>query len=107
LVIRQNKKIRLESGKTWPVTPQTLSPGEHKIFVYDGGGMGKGANIILKVDGKEIAQKRIERTIAIRFSLDETFDIGEDTGTPVDFSVYDVPFKFNGELKKVSVNLKP
>ena len=91
----------------WLVTlqgSQALPVGEHKIsidFVYDGGGMVKGANMILKVNGKEVAQKRIERTIPIRFSLDETFDVGEDTGTPLDFNVYDVPFKFNGELKKV------
>jgi hypothetical protein len=42
----------------------------------------------------------------ILFSLDETFDVGEDTGTPVQFDEYDVPFKFNGELIKLSVDLK-
>jgi len=75
-------------------------------FVYDGGGLGKGANMILSVDGKQVGQKRIERTVLLRFSLDETWDVGEDTGTPVEFNVYDVPFKFDGELKKVSVDLK-
>jgi arylsulfatase len=39
--------------------------------------------------------------------LDETWDVGEDTGTPVEFDVYDVPFKFNGHLNKLTVNLKP
>ncbi|MFI5154161.1 MAG: arylsulfatase [Chitinophagales bacterium] len=97
----------------WLVTLQSskvIGAGAHKIsidFVYDGGGRGKGANMILSVDGKEAAKGRIERSIAARFSLDETFDVGEDTGTPVEFKVYDVPFKFNGELKKVTVNLKP
>jgi hypothetical protein len=96
----------------WLVTlqsPQKLAAGSHIItldFVYDGGGVGKGANMILSVDGKQVAQKRIERTIGVRFSLDETWDVGEDTGTPVEFNVYDVPFKFNGELKKLSVDLK-
>jgi len=81
----------------------------HKItvdFFYDGGGMGRGTNMSLSVDGKQMAQKRIERTIGIRFSLDETFDVGEDTGTPVEFSLYDVPFKFNGHINKVSVDLE-
>jgi len=96
----------------WLVTIQStqkLAPGTHIItvdFVYDGGGIGKGANMILSVDGKQVDQKRIERTIPIRFSLDETFDVGEDTGTPVDFDLYDVPFKFNGELIKLIVDLK-
>ena len=96
----------------WLVTvqsPPTLSAGSHKItidFVYDGGGLGKGANLALSVDGKQVAQNRVERTVLLRFSLDETWDVGEDTGTPVEFNIYDVPFKFNGELKKISVDLK-
>jgi arylsulfatase len=89
---------------------QSLSAGEHKLvvdFVYDGGGVGKGATILLSVDGKQVGQKKVDETVGRRFSLDETYDVGEDTGTPVDFATYDVPFKFNGELKKVSVDLKP
>jgi len=53
-----------------------------------------------------VAQNRVERTVLLRFSLDETWDVGEDTGTPIEFTVYDVPFRFDGELKKVSVDLK-
>ncbi len=40
----------------------------------------------------------------VRFSFDETFDIGEDTGTPVSEG-YDVPFKFTGQIERVVVNL--
>ncbi len=40
----------------------------------------------------------------VRFSFDETFDIGEDTGTPVSED-YDVPFKFTGKIEKVTVTL--
>jgi hypothetical protein len=75
-------------------------------FNDDGGGLGKGANMILSVDGKQVAKGRIERTVYLRFSLDETWDVGEDTGTPVEFNVYDVPFKFNGQLNKLTVDLK-
>ncbi len=88
---------------------QALSAGAHKItidFIYDGGGMGKGANLVLSVDGKEVAKGRTERTIGARFSLDETWDVGEDTGTPVEFNVYDVPYKFDGHLNKLTVDLK-
>jgi len=115
LLIKDAKPMFMYRGTNqpqWLVTvqsPQTLSAGSHKIsidFVYDGGGIGKGANLVLSMDGKQVAQKRTERTIPIRFSLDETWDVGEDTGTPVEFSVYDVPFKFNGDLKKLTVDLK-
>jgi arylsulfatase len=88
-----------------------LAPGNHVIrvkFAYDGGGIGKGAAASLLIDEKEVAQVRIPQTVAVRFSLDETFDIGEDTGTPVLESYDDkMPFRFTGELKKFAVVLEP
>jgi hypothetical protein len=83
------------------------APGKHTIhfdFKYDGPGMGKSGTGTLFVDGKQVAQGKIERTIPTRFSLDETFDIGMDTGTPVvEDYVNKMPFKFTGTLKKVLV----
>jgi hypothetical protein len=55
---------------------------------------------------KQVAKGRIEQTVLLRFSLDETWDVGEDTGMHVEFDVYDVPFKFNGQLNKLTVDLK-
>jgi arylsulfatase len=47
-------------------------------------------------------------TIGIRFSLDETFDVGEDKGTPVIEDYADkMPFAFTGTLKKFVVVLEP
>ncbi len=75
-----------------------LSPGAHTIiydFKYDGPGIGKGGTGTLLVDGKQVAQGKIARTLAFRLSLDETLDCGEDTGTPI-CEDYQVPFKFTG-----------
>jgi arylsulfatase len=86
-----------------------LSAGKHVIkmdFAYDGGGIGKGGTATLSVDGREVARGRIEKTVPIRISLDEGFDVGEDSGTPVNLS-YDVPFKFTGKINKVTIDLKP
>jgi arylsulfatase len=57
------------------------------------------------VDGKQVAEVRVPKTVPFRFSTEETLDFGEDTGTPVDMS-YDVPFKFTGVLGKVVIELK-
>ena len=60
------------------------------------------------VDGTQVAEGRIPQTVPIRFSLDETFDIGEDTGTPVvEDYVGKMPFPFTGTLKKFVVILEP
>ena len=46
-------------------------------FDYDGGGLGKGANITLSVDGDTVADGRAERTVPFRFSMSgETLDVG-------------------------------
>jgi len=85
----------------------SLTPGKHTVvfdFKYDGGGIGKGGSGTISVDGKQVAQGRIDRTTPLRFSIDETFDVGEDTGTPVNLD-YDVPFKFTGQIEKVVINL--
>ena len=49
-----------------------------------------------------VAKSKIERTIAIRFSLDETMDVGEEKpGMPAIEEYSDkMPFKFTGVLKK-------
>ena len=90
---------------------EPIPAGNHVVrfgFKYDGGGIGKGAAGALFVDGKSVAEGRIPRTIPIRFSLDETFDIGSDTGTPVVEDYADkMPFAFTGTLKKFVVILEP
>lgn len=90
---------------------QPLAAGHHIIrvkFDYDGGGIGKGAMATLLVDEKQVGQAKISRTVGVRFSLDETFDVGEDTGTPVLEDYADkMPFRFTGELKRLVVVLQP
>lgn len=86
-----------------------LTPGKHTIvfdFRYDGGGLGKGGSCILSVDGAQVAQGRIEKTLPIRITLDEGLDVGQDTGTPVVRS-YDVPNAFPGKIEKVRIEIKP
>jgi arylsulfatase A-like enzyme len=86
-----------------------LMAGKHMIkfqFRYDGPGRGKSGEGTLTVDGKTVAEGKIDRTIPTRFSLDETFDVGEDSGTPVvEDYVGKMPFKFTGELKDVVIEL--
>jgi arylsulfatase len=85
-------------------------------FKYDGlgfgtlafnnaSGIGRGGSGVLKVDGKVVATQKMERTIPITLQWDETFDIGSDTGTPVDDRDYQVPFAFNGRLAKLTLSL--
>jgi len=49
------------------------------------------------VDGTVIATQKMENTVPFGLPLDETFDIGSKTGTPVDDRDYQIPFMFTGK----------
>jgi len=86
-----------------------LKPGKHTIvfdFKYDGPGPGKGGEGVLTVDGNEVSRKKIPHTIPLLMAIDETFDVGSDTRTPVNDS-YKLPFKFTGTIDKLTFNLGP
>lgn len=100
-----------EQHKYRIASSEKLSPGKHSIvfeFKYDGGGIGRGGDGTILVDGKKVAQGHIARTVGIRFSADETLDIGMDLGTPVieDYAAK-MPFKFTGTIGKVVIDLQP
>ena len=61
----------------------------------------------MKVDGKEVASQRMEHTVPLILQWNETFDVGADTGTPVDDADYQVPFRFTGKLNRLTIKLKP
>jgi arylsulfatase A-like enzyme len=89
---------------------EALTTGKHAVefdFTYHGPGLGKGGTGVLKVDGKEVASKTIPRTLPVTFQWDESFDVGSDTGTPVDDADYQVPFRFTGKLNTLTVTVGP
>ena len=76
-------------------------------FKYDGPGIAKGGTGVLKVDGKEVRTLTIPKTIPFLLPADETFDVGVDTRTGVNDLDYQVPFRFNGKIDKLTFNLGP
>jgi arylsulfatase A-like enzyme len=106
------KRIRWED-------PEALTSGKHTVefeFKYDGLGMGtlafgspsgigRGGTGVLKVDGKAVATQAMEQTLPFILQWDENFDVGADTGTPVDDQDYQVPFEFNGKLAKLTLTI--
>ena len=71
-------------------------------FAYDGGGAGKGGTETLSVNDTPVAEGRIDKTVPVVFSTDDTFDVGADWGTPVS-PTYPPPFEFTGTLKQVTI----
>ena len=87
---------------------ESLTPGAHKVraeFAYDGGGLGKGAEITLFADGNQLATGHIEATHPILFSADETAEVGFDAGSQVSDRYSDSGSSFTGDIEWVQIDL--
>jgi len=99
--------------------PETLAPGQHIVefdFKYDGlglgtmaynnfSGVGKGGTGTLKVDGKVVDTKAMEKTIPMILQWDESFDIGSDTITGVNDNDYLPPFPLTAKFNKLAIKI--
>src|SRR5262245_18003287 len=106
------KRIRWEGPR--------LSAGTHTLefdFKYEGlgigtlafnnmSGIGQAGAGVLRVDGKIVSTQKMEHVIPLILQWDETFDVGADTGTPVDDRDYQVPFEFTGKLAKLTLSVE-
>ena len=62
----------------------TVREGKHQVrleFPYDGGGLAKGGTSALYIDGNKVGEGRINATVPMLYSADETCDLDCDTGT--------------------------
>jgi arylsulfatase len=65
---------------------EAVTRGTHQVrmeFAYDGGGLAKGGAVTLYLDGKPAGEGRVNATVPMMFSGDETADVGADTASPV------------------------
>ena len=86
---------------------EQVPAGEHQVrveFAYDGGGLGRGGNVTLYVDGEQIAEGRVEHTVPAVFSADETLDLGQDSATPVSDD-HGADNHFTGRVRWVQIDL--
>lgn len=83
-----------------------LTEGTHLVrmeFAYDGGGIGKGGTVRLSIDGVACGTGRVERTECFIFSVDETCDLGVDSGSPVTEDYTTARGRFNGRVNWVEI----
>jgi arylsulfatase len=99
--------------------PDALAPGKHTVefdFKYDGlgvgtlafnnmSGLGKGGTGTLKVDGRVVDSRTMNRTLPMILQWDESFDIGSDTLTGVNDADYKPPFPLTAKLNKLTIKV--
>jgi arylsulfatase len=83
-----------------------IPEGDHQVrmeFAYAGGGLGKGGDVSLYVDGKKAGEGKVPATAAMVFSADDGCDVGEDTGAPVSEDYGPHGNAFTGHVKGVQI----
>jgi arylsulfatase len=86
---------------------EAVPAGEHQVrmrFDYDGGGLGKGGDVSLYVDDERVGGGRVDSTLPMFFSLDETTDLGEDTASPVSDDYAPRSNRFGGSIHWVRID---
>jgi len=94
---------------TFAESKQPIPEGTHQVrmeFKYDGGGLGKGGTVSLYVDGKMDGTSRIEMTVPMIFSGDETCDVGREGGSPVSPDYGPSGNEFSGVINWVQIDLE-
>jgi arylsulfatase A-like enzyme len=98
---------------------EAILPGRHTVefdFEYDGkgpgtlayndfSGVGRPGTGTLKVDGKVVATKKMEKTLPMILQWDESFDVGSDTLTGVNDADYHPPFPLTAKLNRLTIKV--
>ena len=82
--------------------------GTHQVrmeLAYDGGGPAKGGTVGLFVDGTQVGEGRVEATVPLIFSGDETTDLGRDTASPVTDDYTPEESIFTGAVNWVQIDV--
>ncbi len=99
--------------------PEALTPGKHTVefdFKYEGkgaatlmfnnfSGLGQPGTGTLRIDGKDVANQKMEKTVPMILQWDESFDVGSDTLTGVNDADYKPPFPLTAKLIKLTVKV--
>ncbi len=84
-----------------------LPAGKHQVrmeFAYAGGGLAKGGRVTLYVDGQPVGEGQIPATQPMAFSMDETCDVGRETGSAVSDDYTAETSRFNGTINWIQLD---
>ena len=82
--------------------------GTHQVrfeFAYEGGGLAKGGDVTIYIDGTKVGDGHVNATVPMIYSGDETCDVGSDTGTPVSEDYTGQGSRFSGTVNWVRLDI--
>jgi arylsulfatase len=97
----------LGMSRSYTESATPLPSGKHQVrmeFAYDGGGPAKGGNVTLFLDGAKVGEGRVGATEPMIFSLDDTTDVGYESGSTVSDEYSAETSKFNGVIQWIQLD---
>lgn len=91
------KRTMITSTEVVPAGKSTLSMKFTKTGNFEG-------DAEIFINDKSVGKAHLDKTVPATFSIEETFDVGEDTGSPIIEDVYAVPFR-SKSLQKLTVKV--
>lgn len=98
-----NERYRISSDAPIPEGHHIVSA---RVDVDKEGQPGVGGTVRLFLGEEQIGEGRFEKQIPFRYTVNETFDVGLDTVTPVS-DEYESPFEYSDEIKRVMIDVSP
>jgi arylsulfatase len=90
-------------------SPEKVPAGKHTIVVdtrLKSEVPGSEADIVLSIDGNEVARTSTRMTVPGLFNASESFDVGIDLGSPVARDYFErAPFPFTGKIEQITIAL--
>jgi arylsulfatase len=97
----EENRYRVSSTEKIPAGHHVVSA---EIKAKKEGKFGTGGTVTLRLGKKVIGKGSFEKQVPYRFTVNETFDVGCDTVSPVS-DMYESPFAFTGTIKRVLVDI--
>ncbi|WP_043612831.1 arylsulfatase [Ensifer sp. ZNC0028] len=94
------ERTRLQSSEPLPsgkvnIEVETRRAGSNRDAPLD---------VVIRIDGKEVAKGRVPRSAPLAFTANDAFDVGRDSYSPVSLAYFDrKPFAFNGKIERLKV----
>ncbi len=97
----EEARFRVSSTAPIPAGHRVLSA---EVTVDEEGQFGTGGTVRLRVGEQVVGEGRFDKQVPYRFTVNETFDVGCDTVSPVS-DLYESPFPFSGKFIRVRVDV--
>jgi len=94
--------VPLPSGKVEVATVFTVDPNEKGTGIM--AATARPGTATMFINGRKVGETRFSQFGDFRTSINESFDVGKDTGSPVS-TAYEAPNAFIGSVEKVTIDL--